>query len=165
MGDLNLNWLASSSETSRLQQTTVDNNLKQMISVPTRITNHSQSLIDLLFTSNPEGFTTTGTSTLTGSDHLLIFGECSTKLKSHPKLHTVRSFKRCNPDQLLAELASAPWQVMEIYDHIDDRWSYWKSLFFSIVHSHAPLVKVRSKVKSSSSEWIDADLHSFLNEN
>lgn len=54
MGDLNLNWLACSRETSRLQQY---NNLKQMISAPTHIANHSQTLINLLFTTNPEDFT------------------------------------------------------------------------------------------------------------
>ena len=92
---------------------------------------------------------------------MYVTDNCHSKRRK-AKLHTVRSFKRCNTDQLLAELASAPWHVMEIYDHINDRWSYRKSLFFSIVDSHAPLVKVRSKVKSSSSEWIDADLHSLM---
>ena len=162
MGDFNLNLLAHSTETDRLLQITEDNNLKQLISVPTRITNHPQTLIYLLFTTNPDIFTDTGTAALTGSDHLLIFGECSTRIKSHPQVGTVRSFKRCNTDQILAELANAPWQVMEIYDDINDGWSYWKDLFLSIIDSHAPLVSVRMKVKDLSSEWIDADLRSLL---
>ena len=46
----NVNVLLHTTETDRLQQITEDNNLKQLICVPTRITNHSQtSLIDLLF--------------------------------------------------------------------------------------------------------------------
>ena len=123
MGDFNLNLLAHSIETDRLKQITEDNNLKQLISVPTHITNHSQTLIDLLFTTNPNIFTDTGTATHTGSDHLLIFGECSTRIKSYPQVRTVRSFKRCNTVQMLAELANAPWQVMEIYNGINDRWN------------------------------------------
>ena len=63
---------------------------------------------------------------------------------------------------MLAELANAPWQVMEIYDDINYRWSYWKDLFLSIIDSHAPLVSVRMKVKNLSSEWIDAELRSLL---
>ena len=63
---------------------------------------------------------------------------------------------------MLAELANAPWQVMEIYDDINDRWSYWRDLFLSIIDSHAPLVSVRMKVKDQSSEWIDAELRSLL---
>ena len=93
MGDFNLNLLAHSVEADRLQQTTEDSNLKQVISVSTHITNHSQILIDLQFTTNPDIFIDTGTTTLTGSDHLLIFGKCSTRIKSHPQVHTVRSFK------------------------------------------------------------------------
>ena len=57
---------------------------------------------------------------------------------------------------------SSQVHVMEIYDDINDRWSYWKSLFFLIMDSIAPLVKAKMKVKRSSSEWIDADLHSLM---
>ena len=71
MGDFNLNLLVHSTETDRLLQITEDN-LNQLISVPTRITNQSQTLIDLLFTTNPNIFTDTGTAALTGSDHLTI---------------------------------------------------------------------------------------------
>ena len=42
LGDFNLNLLVHSTETDRLLQVNEHNNLKQLISAPTRITNHSQ---------------------------------------------------------------------------------------------------------------------------
>ena len=56
----------------------------------------------------------------------------------------------------------APWQVMGIFDHIDDKWSYWKSLFLNVIDSHAPLMKVRVKQSGSCDNWIDSELRSLM---
>ena len=75
MGDLNLNLLAPSTQVENLLIMAIDHNLKQLISQPTRITNHSLTLLDVLFTSDPELFLSTGTVEFIGSDHLMIYGE------------------------------------------------------------------------------------------
>ena len=54
MGDLNINLLVPSGLASRLLLTTSDNNLRQLINEPTRITEHSQTLIDVFFTSSAD---------------------------------------------------------------------------------------------------------------
>ena len=43
---------------------------------------------------------------------------------------------------------------------MDDKWSYWKMLFFEIVDKHAPLVKIG--VKRDKEDWIDKDLLSLV---
>lgn len=53
MGDLNINWLNSSTR-QQLKQVTDSFNLKQIIDGPTRITNSSSTQIDLLFSNKPE---------------------------------------------------------------------------------------------------------------
>ena len=73
MGDLNLNLLVQSSQADNLLLITSDNNLKQLISEPT-ITDHSQTLLDVLFTSNADLFSATGTTECVGSDHLITYG-------------------------------------------------------------------------------------------
>ena len=83
MGDLNINLLAPSNLSNKLSLIANEYNLTQLISKPTWITNHSQTLIDVLFTSNPDLFTSTGTAELTGSDHLMIYGECTAKVQQN----------------------------------------------------------------------------------
>ena len=144
MGDLNINLLATTCLSSKLTLIANENNLKQLISKPTRITDHSQTLMNVLFTSSPDLFMTTGITELTRSDHLMIYGECTARIQKQSKICTIRTFKKCNVD----ELANAPWQVMEIFDHIDDKWSYWKSPFLNVVNSYAPLMKVRVNRKA-----------------
>ena len=72
MGDLNINLLTHSCQTDRLLLIMSENNLRQLISEPTRITNHSQTLLDNLFTSSPDLFTSAGATECLGSDHLII---------------------------------------------------------------------------------------------
>ena len=66
----------------------------------------------------------------------------------------VRSYKRCNIDALMSDLKTAPWHVLDMYDNVDDKWHYWKTLFLDILNKHAPLVKVRRR-KGKNGDWID----------
>lgn len=53
MGDLNVNW-DSKSDRKKLKEITDNFGLTQMISDPTRITNRSKTLIDLVFSNKPD---------------------------------------------------------------------------------------------------------------
>ena len=129
IGDLNCNWLISNKLTNDLKLTTGDNNLEQLIVDPTRITNSSKTLIDLLFATNPSRFSGAGSVGFTGSDHLMIYGKRKEKITVKPKTIVVRSFKNCDRYALLEDLGNAPWGVMETFSTIDEMWDYWKLLF------------------------------------
>ena len=108
MGDLNCNLMSSSPHVDELLLLTGDHNLLQLISEPTRITNHSRSLIDVFFNSNPDMFSATGTISLTNSDHLMIYGECTGRLSGpHVGVSNVRSYKSCRTEDLLSDLHDA----------------------------------------------------------
>lgn len=92
----------------------------------------------------------------------MIYGECEQKLQVKAEVCLVRSFKKCNKDELLSDLGEAPWQVMHTYDDIDDKWSYWRDLFLSVVDRHAPLVKVRIRKREQDADWIDSELRALM---
>ena len=56
LGDMNCDFLPikCSKETSNLQFVCDLHQLQQLINLPTRVTDHSKTLIDLFFTTNPE---------------------------------------------------------------------------------------------------------------
>ena len=162
MGDLNINLLAQSSQSSRHLLITSENNLEQLISEPTRITDHLQTLLAVLFTSSPDLFSSTGATECIESDHLMIFGEHSEDLKMQAKVCIVRSFKKCEENKLLSDLQNAPWQEMDMFDDVNDKLSYWMTLFLSVVDRHAPLMKVRMKKKSQDDDWINSELWSLM---
>ena len=40
----------------------------------------------------------------------------------------VRSFRKCDWDQVQTDLASAPWNVMSVYDDLDDKWDFFHNI-------------------------------------
>jgi hypothetical protein len=82
-------------------------NLKQIIESPTRITDISQSLIDVILVSSPNTVRDSGVLNCTISDHLQVY--VTLKLKStklSPTDITVRSYKNFDPGSFVADLAS-----------------------------------------------------------
>ena len=129
MGDFNVNLLKTSSLVEHLLSITGSNALTHLISKPTRITDQSESLIDALFTSDTSIFHSTGTFSVTGSDHMMIYGEMTIKVPAPVQISTVRSFKKCNVDEMINDLEGAPSQTTDTFDCINDRWDYWKRFF------------------------------------
>ena len=73
-GDLNCNMLQLNlSTTKKLQEIMELYQLTQLIDSPTRITNSSQSLLDVVITSTPEKIISSGVVHLGISDHSLIY--------------------------------------------------------------------------------------------
>ena len=88
IGDLNFNMLAAGNFDPDPHLTEFCDRfcMTNTITDPTRTTNCSTSLIDLILTSNPERFALSGTMKLGLSDHDLIYTQaenCSTSTKTH----------------------------------------------------------------------------------
>ena len=158
---INVNLLSSSSSAEKLLLAASENNLKQLITEPTRCINHSQTLLDVLVTSSPDLFSSAGCVEFTGSDHLMIYSECLQEVPVQSKVCTVRSFKKCDVEELSVELMDAPWQVMDTFNDVNDMWYYWKSLFLDVLDKHAPLLKVRRKMRGND-DWLDSGLRSLM---
>ena len=60
----------------------------------------------------------------------------------------------------MEDLDSAPWQVMETMEDMDDRFEYWKQLFDKIVASHVPTK--RARVKKKTRPWITSDIRALM---
>lgn len=73
LGDFNLDHIPPNVTTKHFQRITNLYNLRQLIIEPTRITHHSKTLIELLFTSKPE-FYVSGVSPIGFYHQLAIFG-------------------------------------------------------------------------------------------
>ena len=129
--------------------------LQALVTEPTRVTCSSKTLIDLLFVSHPEMFERAGCVDVLNSDPSMIYGMyCNGREKQLAKVRSViyRSFKKCDVEELVLNLRNSQWNVMDIFDSIDEKWEYWKSIFWAVVNKDAPMRKVR--VAECSSPWI-----------
>ena len=132
-GDLNCNMLQLNlSTTKKLQEIMELCQLTQLIDSPTRITNSSQSLLDVAITSTPEKIISSGVLHLGIIDHSLIYvirklnTRVNTKARGYNFLE-FRNFKNLDAARFLDDLHDVPWEDVRYERNIDDMWKLWKT--------------------------------------
>lgn len=132
--------------------------LKQKINLPTRITEHSSTLIDLIFTNAHQKIVDLGVVDPGLSDHSLVFCVLKSGLvKVPPKVIEFRSFKNYNKQSFVKDLGAVPWHVaFNNSEDIDDCLNTWNKLFLEVADLHAP-VQTR-KVRGQPTPWMTADI-------
>lgn len=131
---------ANSSQKRLLKGITELHDLKQVIESPTRVTEHSESFIDLCFTNTQRKITESDVIDPGLSDHSLVY--CAMKsgrYRAPPKTIQFRSYKNYNRDSFVSELRQVPWHVaVNNHEDIDDCIYTWSKLFSEVAESHAP---------------------------
>ena len=125
----------------------------QLIKECTRITNTSETLIDLIFVNNEHRFVKSGVILSSISDHSLVF--CILKVgvtKAKPRIIEFRSYKSYNANTFIEDLNNVPWHVVQNEDNVDDAILTWNKLFLEVADSHAPIK--RRRVKGIHPPWM-----------
>ena len=110
LGDANCNMLKpDSTESVALANFCHSFNLSQMVSSPTRVTDTTESLIDVIITSNTKQALEVGVKQCSISDHDLVYAVLRLK-KERPKpvYITTRSFKHYQPEKFYADTYQVP---------------------------------------------------------
>ena len=151
LGDLNCDMLSPTKPEYRiLSELCSMLNLSQLISEPTRVTELTESLIDVILTPSKDLIKESNVLQTTISDHFLV--SCTLTLKhpkSDPPIITTRSFKNFNIESFCKDISEAPWDAVTIFDHIDDQVSSFNKLFLDILDQHAPIKSFKAKHKKS----------------
>ena len=131
--------------------------LTQLEKTPTRITQMSATLIDHIYTNNPDLITEVSVPDLSISDHCPISCSRSIRLpKCEPKTHSYisfRSFKHFNKAAFFSHLHWAPFTALTICLVLnctdpDKALATWYSVYLTVVSRHAPLKRKRVKHQS-----------------
>lgn len=165
LGDLNCNVLDESNNRAKLalQSLSEIHQLDQLITEPTRVTENSKSLIDVILTNNVKRVTASGVIHLGISDHSLIFAIRKVAIPSKTTHTTVkiRNLKRFDPYKFRDDLRRLPWHKLSDINDPNIRWEMWKNMFLSSVDKHAPFKTKR--IKNKKSPWLTAELkHSLI---
>ena len=144
-------------QTNKLHEITEAFQFEQMIEQPTRITDNSETIIDLVFTNKPELVTNFGVIHIGISDHSLIFLQRKISVpRSEPKLINKRNFKHYNVDAFRSDLAAYLANLTLTIQDPDDMWSEWKDRFLTVADMHAP--QETKKVRNVNSPWITKNI-------
>ena len=137
--------------------------MTQLIEKSTRITETSESLIDLIFTSNTEKIGESGILHLSISDHSLVYAVRQTRVtRKPPRTITFRNYNKFDEKQFVEELKNVPFHVIEACDDPDTTWSIWKTMFTEVCDKHAPVVT--RKVRGELCPWLTEDITKIMRE-
>lgn len=153
-GDFNIDLLRDSPIKSEYSHLLSDFNLSQHVIEPSRVCTHSATLIDHVVSSAALCITQS-TQTIGVSDHRVQVVDFNFPVcKRNPGVMWVRSFKKCDWEQVRTDLASAPWSVMSVYDDLDDKWGFFYNILQNTLQSFAPLKRVYSRLSKRPTPWI-----------
>lgn len=147
LGDLNCNVLNENSpEHKALKDFTTEMNLNQFIKSPTRVTNSTQSLLDIILVSSNSLVRRSGVLNTTISDHLPVYVELKLKSPRYPHHYiTVRSYKNYSPSLFIIDLASNSHSLLTIfnYDDLNTKLNTFNQIIKSTLDTHAPIKTVK----------------------
>ena len=140
-------------------------NLSQLVKTPTRSTCTSETLIDHIYTTNPEHMSEVCVPPFGCSDH---FPVCFTWRKKGIKVPKAghktiffRSFKNFNEADFLTDLSTSCIGLVYNITDPDEAITYWHKHFISIYNKHAPLQKKRVK-HFNKPAWLDQELQEAI---
>lgn len=159
MGDFNIDLLKSDTDAnaSNLLDMLVTNQLTPRITVPTRVTHGSATLIDHMYKKVSSAKCTSGTLISDITDHYINFMFIDKpKTKSYdPKYIRYRAFTDSNLEQFNDHLTAADWS--SVYNTYDSNEAYrrFMSLYKGALDKAIPLkTKKFSKLKHKKQSWM-----------
>ena len=163
LGDLNIDYSskkgsnANQSDRRKLKGIADLHDMKQIIDLPTRIAEHSESQIDLIFTDNIHKIIDFGVKDFGISDHSMVY--CVFKVP--PKTLEYRSFKSYNKSAFRQDLKNVPWQVaLSNPEDLEGCVQTWNKLFTQVAEDHAP-TKTR-RVRGTPTPWMTSEIATFM---
>ena len=148
--ELNCNLLAESTKVYVLKDVISMLNLSNPIYSPTRVTDKSASLFDVILTSNADlGKSNDAQRTLI-SDHYLVHCTLNLKLpKDKPVMITARSYKNFDANEFFEEVSKVPWDTVSLFEHVDDEVSCFNDVFLGVsVRPHENIQVYAQKIQS-----------------
>ena len=147
LGDLNCNGLEKScSKFKALEKFCSEMNLKQLISTPTRITPHTQTLLDVIMVSPNCSVSNSGVIHRPISDHSIVFAKLKIKKqKTVPQYVTTRSYKHYNGKQFACDLAKEADALLTTFDKpdVDSKLENLMDTLQHTLDSHAPQKQIK----------------------
>ncbi|XP_068737945.1 uncharacterized protein [Montipora capricornis] len=146
VGDLNCDLLVNSSNSRTLNNLGTSLNMKQLITQPTRVTEISKTLIDVIFTSNPAIIVDSGIVETHFSDHYLVFAVLNLRMPKPPAAYVfARSYKYYDRQSFLSDLNKIPWYEIILSDDVNEKLLHFNGAFVRVLENHAPIKEIKIK--------------------
>ena len=161
-GDLNCDLLSNNPRGEALLSFCATVNATQLIDKPTRVTENSRSLLDVILVSDPVLVKSSGVLEITISDHFLVYVVINLRSpKQAPTYIVTRTFRNYKADQFANDIAHIPWDTMNLIDEsVDNSLDAFNDLLLACLDDHAPIKTV--KIRHKPNPFITADIRDLM---
>lgn len=159
LGDFNVNLLVEYSSSRFLNELLSQHECIQLVRNPTRVTDKTESLLDLVITNLNADLLTTEVLPLCFSDHNVVV--CTVSLKYHEPVRCakiVRSFKNFNYSDFLRDAASCDWSVVYRLESLEEKVDYFNGCLLELFDNHAPYKLIYVRSDKSFNPWFTSTL-------
>lgn len=155
LGDLNINiFNGELSQTKDLMSFCYQHNLHQLVREPTRVTESSETLIDIVLTDAPskcQGIDVIHNTEL--SDHAMVLLNLNIEKPKFTKIVKYMRFLRdIDRESFLCDLRSFPWHTINNLNDVDQMIETFNKNVITLFDMHAPIKK--SIIKDLPRPWI-----------
>lgn len=158
LGDMNIDFLKYNEHTNTEEYLDMLylNNLLPLITKPTRLTDHSSTLIDHIYTNTSIQNITSGIALVDISDHLPIFCICNTPARRNKRTIYLRDYSKFNQEKYISDINSINWTDMfNNHQDINEMTAECVGTIKRIIDKNAPKKQASlSKMKQMAKPWL-----------
>ena len=161
LGDLNADYLKKN-VCKALKDIITLHGYEQLIDIPTRVTEETNTCIDVILTNNKTTISDSGAFPLSMSDHDII--GCVRKVhhvKYQYKTITCRNYAKYDPKLMQEDLKSQNLNEIKSIQHVKQAWSILKDKLKTVFDKHAP--KITKRVKGRFCPWLTVEVKQQIN--
>ena len=157
-GDMNINFLKFNehAQTEEFLDMLYANNILPIITKPTRLTDHTATLIDHIYTNSLQNFTP-GILTVDITDHLPIFCLVRTQpTRNNSNKKYFRDYSKFNKDLYLDDIKLIDWhEILNPEKNLNEKVQEAINTLNKIVDKHAPIrLASQSKQRQLNKPWL-----------
>ena len=137
--------------------------LVQLITKPTRTTEQSNTLIDIICSTNPSTICKTDVIPLSIGDHDMVgLVRKLNHLKYAPRTIKCRNYTQYHPEKMCGDLKGHNWEQLYLISDVNNAWNFIKDILSNTFNKHAPMINKR--VKGNFCPWLTSHIKALMNE-
>ncbi|CAC5395378.1 unnamed protein product [Mytilus coruscus] len=137
-------------------------NIFQLVNESTRVTKNSVTLIDHIYSTNPEEITDVNVPAYCPGDHYPVsFTIKKPTFKTSVDKHVTikyRNFTKFNKEKFIEDFKAKHFNEILYFDNPDHALNAWYSKLLNVLNKHAPIITKRVK-KKSQPKWLNQDIN------
>lgn len=153
-GDFNIDVLPNATPCTAFSNLLNDLSLVQLIDKPTRITDNSESCIDLIVVNNNSSVVSADVIECSLSDHFAISCVLDFSAPSNSRaIKIVRDYKGVSCPAMAHDLSCIDWSSLYLIQHIDQKVEFFNTAITNIFDKHAPYKLIKVSTSRRSQPW------------